>query len=94
MYVVFALLYFLLCSSLAVLRLVLSCALPNVFWELSAAFSNTLQGIEGAIVLGLAHGFVSSGLFICATITESFFNSNIVVASRKIKYFLLDLINC
>lgn len=29
-------------------------------------FSNTLQGIEGAIVLGLAHGFVSSGLFICA----------------------------
>src|ERR1700743_1859218 len=29
-------------------------------------FSNTLQGLEGSIVLGLAHGFVSSGLFICA----------------------------
>lgn len=29
-------------------------------------FSNTIQGLEGAIVLGLAHGFVSSGLFICA----------------------------
>ena len=29
-------------------------------------FSNTIQGIEGAIILGLAHGFVSSGLFICA----------------------------
>lgn len=29
-------------------------------------FSNTVQGIEGAILLGLAHGFVSSGLFICA----------------------------
>lgn len=29
-------------------------------------FSNTIQGIEGAITLGLAHGFVSSGLFICA----------------------------
>lgn len=29
-------------------------------------FSNTIQGIEGAILLGLAHGFVSSGLFICA----------------------------
>jgi NADH-ubiquinone oxidoreductase chain 4 len=28
-------------------------------------FSNSLQGIEGAIVLGLGHGFVSSGLFIC-----------------------------
>lgn len=33
---------------------------------LIGAFSNTIQGIEGAIVLGLAHGFVSSGLFICA----------------------------
>lgn len=29
------------------------------------AFSNTIQGIEGSIILGLAHGFVSSGLFIC-----------------------------
>ena len=28
-------------------------------------FSNTIQGIEGGITLGLAHGFVSSGLFIC-----------------------------
>jgi len=32
---------------------------------LLGAFSNTIQGIEGGIVLGLAHGFVSSGLFIC-----------------------------
>ena len=33
---------------------------------LIGAFSNTVQGIEGAIILGLAHGFVSPGLFICA----------------------------
>ena len=33
---------------------------------LIGAFSNTIQGIEGSIALGLAHGFVSSGLFICA----------------------------
>ena len=33
---------------------------------LVGVFSNTIQGIEGGIVLGLAHGFVSSGLFICA----------------------------
>lgn len=33
---------------------------------LMGAFSNVLQGIEGSILLGLAHGFVSSGLFICA----------------------------
>ena len=33
---------------------------------LLGVFSNSVQGIEGGIVLGLAHGFVSSGLFICA----------------------------
>jgi len=32
---------------------------------LLGVFSNTIQGIEGGISLGLAHGFVSSGLFIC-----------------------------
>ena len=32
---------------------------------LMGIFSNSIQGIEGAISLGLAHGFVSSGLFIC-----------------------------
>ena len=33
---------------------------------LTGVFSNTLHGIQGGINLGLAHGFVSSGLFICA----------------------------
>jgi NADH-ubiquinone oxidoreductase chain 4 len=33
---------------------------------LIGVFSNTIQGIQGGISLGLAHGFVSSGLFICA----------------------------
>jgi NADH-ubiquinone oxidoreductase chain 4 len=32
---------------------------------LLGVFSNTIQGIEGGIILGLGHGFVSSGLFIC-----------------------------
>jgi NADH-ubiquinone oxidoreductase chain 4 len=32
---------------------------------LLSSFSNTIYGIEGSIILGLAHGFVSSGLFIC-----------------------------
>src|SRR5919198_2840480 len=36
----------------------------NLHWV--GVFCNTLQGIEGGITLGLAHGFVSSGLFICA----------------------------
>ena len=33
---------------------------------LIGVFSNTIEGIEGGILLGLGHGFVSSGLFICA----------------------------
>jgi len=33
---------------------------------LMGVFSNTILGIEGAITLGLAHGFVSSGLFTSA----------------------------
>ena len=33
---------------------------------LIGVFSNSIQGIEGGIALGLAHGFVSIGLFICA----------------------------
>jgi NADH-ubiquinone oxidoreductase chain 4 len=33
---------------------------------LMGVFSNVLQGIEGGILLGIAHGFVSSGLFISA----------------------------
>jgi len=32
---------------------------------LLGVFSNVFQGIQGAITLGLAHGFVSSGLFTC-----------------------------
>jgi NADH-ubiquinone oxidoreductase chain 4 len=32
---------------------------------LMGAFSNTLQGIIGSIIFGLAHGFVSPALFIC-----------------------------
>lgn len=33
---------------------------------LIGVFSNSIIGIEGAILLGLGHGFVSSGLFACA----------------------------
>jgi NADH-ubiquinone oxidoreductase chain 4 len=32
---------------------------------LMGAFSNTIQGIEGSITLGIAHGLVSPALFIC-----------------------------
>jgi NADH-ubiquinone oxidoreductase chain 4 len=32
---------------------------------LLSSFSNNIQGLEGSIILGLGHGFISSGLFIC-----------------------------
>ncbi|KAI0436669.1 proton-translocating NADH-quinone o [Xylaria telfairii] len=51
-------------------------------------FSNTIQGIEGGIVLGLAHGFVSSGLFICAGgITQ-------LMPLFSLLFFILCLGNC
>lgn len=71
---------------------------------LIAAFSNTIQGIEGAIVLGLAHGFVSSGLFICAggvlydrsgTRLITFYRGVAqVMPLFSILFFILSLGNC
>ena len=71
---------------------------------LIGAFSNTIQGIEGAIVLGLAHGFVSSGLFICVGgILYDRSHTRIIYFYRgitqlmplfSILYFILCLGNC
>jgi len=67
-------------------------------------FSNTIQGIEGGIVLGLAHGFVSSGLFICAggvlydrsgTRLITFYRGIAqVMPLFSILFFILSLGNC
>ena len=71
---------------------------------LIGAFSNTIQGLEGSILLGLAHGFVSSGLFICAggvlydrTGTRSIFfyrGATQLMPIFAILFFLLALGNC
>ena len=71
---------------------------------LLGVFSNTVQGIEGGIVLGLAHGFVSSGLFICAggilydrssTRLISFYRGiTQVMPLFSILFFILCLGNC
>jgi len=71
---------------------------------LIGAFSNTMQGIEGSIVLGLAHGFVSSGLFICAGgILYERFGTRIIYSYKgmtqlmplfSILFFILSLGNC
>jgi NADH-ubiquinone oxidoreductase chain 4 len=71
---------------------------------LLGAFSNTIQGIEGAIVLGLAHGFVSSGLFICtggilydrsSTRLITYYRGIVqVMPIFSILFFILSLGNC
>nr|YP_010567627.1 NADH dehydrogenase subunit 4 [Ceratocystiopsis pallidobrunnea]UZC53612.1 NADH dehydrogenase subunit 4 [Ceratocystiopsis pallidobrunnea] len=71
---------------------------------LMGIFSNTIQGIEGGILLGLGHGFVSSGLFICAggvlydrSGTRSiFFYKGItqVMPLFAILFLILSLANC
>lgn len=43
-------------------------------------FSNNIQGIEGGIILGISHGFVSPALFICVGgIIYSRFHSRIIL---------------
>ena len=44
-------------------------------------FSNTIQGIEGAILLSIAHGIVSPALFICVGVLYDRYHS------RLIKYY-------
>nr|Q36834.2 RecName: Full=NADH-ubiquinone oxidoreductase chain 4; AltName: Full=NADH dehydrogenase subunit 4 [Trichophyton rubrum]CAA77190.1 NADH dehydrogenase subunit 4 [Trichophyton rubrum] len=51
--------------TIAIKELIAYSSVSHAAVYLLSAFSNTIQGIEGAIALGLAHGFVSSGLFIC-----------------------------
>jgi NADH-ubiquinone oxidoreductase chain 4 len=71
---------------------------------LMGAFSNTIQGLEGSIILGLAHGFVSSGLFMCVGgVLYNRFGTRILYAYKgmaqlmplfSILFFMLCLGNC
>lgn len=71
---------------------------------LIGVFSNTIQGIEGGILLGLAHGFVSSGLFFCAggvlydrseTRLISFYRGMTqLMPLFSVLFFILSLGNC
>jgi NADH-ubiquinone oxidoreductase chain 4 len=71
---------------------------------LLGVFSNIIQGIGGAITLGLAHGFVSPGLFICAGgILYDRSSTRIITFYRGIAqimplfailFFILSLGNC
>jgi NADH-ubiquinone oxidoreductase chain 4 len=71
---------------------------------LLGVFSNSIQGIEGAINLGLAHGLVSPGLFICgggvlydrsSTRVISFYRGvTQVMPLFAILFFILCLANC
>lgn len=46
-------------------RLIAYSSVGHVGVMVLGLFSNTIQGIEGAILLGIGHGFVSPALFIC-----------------------------
>ena len=71
---------------------------------LMGVFSNTVQGIEGAILLGLAHGLTSSGLFICVggilydrthTRLISFYRGLAqIMPMFSILFYILSLSNC
>jgi NADH-ubiquinone oxidoreductase chain 4 len=71
---------------------------------LIGVFSNNIQGIEGSILLGLGHGFVSSGLFICAggILYDRFHTRSIyfykgivqIMPLFSIMFFILCLANC
>ena len=71
---------------------------------LLGVFSKCIQGIEGAITLGLGHGFVSPGLFVCAggvlydrshTRVISFYRGvTQVMPLFAILFFILCLANC
>lgn len=71
---------------------------------LLGVFSNNIQGIEGGITLGLAHGFVSSGLFICvggilydrsSTRLITFYKGMVqIMPIFSILFFILSLGNC
>lgn len=71
---------------------------------LLGVFSNSIQGIEGGIVLGLAHGFVSSGLFICVggilydrsyTRLITFYKGiGQIMPLFSLLFFILSLANC
>ena len=71
---------------------------------LIGVFSNSITGVEGGIILGLAHGFVSSGLFICAGgILYDRYHTRIISLYKgmahimplfTILFFILSLANC
>jgi len=52
-------------------------------------FSNNIQGIEGAILLSLAHGFVSPALFICCGgIIYARTHSRVIYYHRGLAYYM------
>lgn len=71
---------------------------------LIGSMSNSVLGIQGSIILGIAHGFASSGLFICAggslyertgTRTIYFYRGLAqIMPLFSIMFFILSLANC
>jgi NADH-ubiquinone oxidoreductase chain 4 len=90
--------------SLDIKELIAYSSVSHAAVYLGGLISNTLHGIQGAITLGLAHGFVSSGLFISAGGVLYDRSSTRVIGNYKglaqmmpifaIIFFILSLGNC
>ncbi len=91
-------------KSIDVKELIAYSSVSHAAVYLIGVFSNTITGIEGGLVLGLAHGFVSSGLFICTggilyershTRLIYFYKGIVqIMPIFSILFFLLCLANC
>lgn len=90
--------------SLDVKELIAYSSVSHAAVYLLGVFSNNIQGIEGSILLGVGHGFVSPGLFICAggvlydrlsTRLISFYKGMTqTMPLFSILFFILSLGNC
>jgi NADH:ubiquinone oxidoreductase subunit 4 (subunit M) len=51
-------------------------------------FSNTIQGIEGSIILMISHGFISPALFICASVLYDRYHTRLIKYYRGLVQFM------
>ena len=59
-------------------RLIAYSSVSHMGFVTLGLFSNTIEGFSASIILMVAHGFVSSGLFISATVVYDRFHSRII----------------
>jgi NADH-ubiquinone oxidoreductase chain 4 len=78
-------------------------SIPHMSVCILGLFSNTVQGIEGAILLSIAHGIVSPALFILVTLLYERHGTRVLLYFRglttnmpifAIFFFIFTIANC